>query len=76
MPLGEATSNRRRINQAAATRDRLAGRERQLGIVRQSQFVVTRNLNRRSLPFVREAKSVSDRAAENATKNLVSHKTP
>src|SRR5882672_2245309 len=74
MPLGEALGNHRRINRTIMTRDRLAGRERQLSVVRQPPFVAIRNFNRKLLPLVRDAESVANSAAENATENLVTHK--
>src|SRR5262245_1674269 len=75
MPLGEAIRNHRRVDRTGTTRNRLTRRKRQLGIIRQSPFVAVRYFNRWSLSFMRDAHSVANCAAKNATENLVSHKS-
>src|SRR5262245_43941988 len=76
MPAGERRRYCRRIYRTVATHDRLAGRQRQLGVVRQSPLFRFGNYDRRTAGFIRPPEGVANGAAENTTENLVSHKAP
>src|SRR5262245_886134 len=74
MPAGERGGDRRRIDRTVAPRDRLAGRERYLSVVRQSPLVRLGNHDRRPKGFIRPPEGVANGAADNTTENPVSHK--
>src|SRR5262245_36681965 len=76
MPPGERRGDRRRIDRTVATRDRLAGRQSQLSVVRQSPLFNIGNHDRRPAGFIRPPEGIANGAAENATENSVSHNTP